>query len=430
MMSKETVLPAKRLQGEVEVPADKSISHRALMISALAEGVSEITNLLKAEDVLSTLHCLEQLGVSIVLKDGKYLVSGVGKTGFKSPGYELDAGNSGTTLRILPGILAGQGFTATLTGDASVRSRPVERVLKPLREMGAQARSTVGYAPIVITGGNLRGIQYTTEVPSAQVKSAILLAGLLAEGKTAVSEEYKSRDHTEIMLDHFGAEIEIDGNTVTVSGDSNLSAREVVVPGDFSSAFYFAAGALLVPQSEVFLPSVGINPTRSGVATVLERMGAELIDAKSTRTLNGELVSDITVRSAELKATTIERNEIPSLIDELPVIAVLATQAKGKTIVSGAEELRVKETDRISTVVSELKKMGAKIEEKPDGFVVEGPAKLKGAEVDSHGDHRLAMSLAVAALAADGPTVINNAEAVAVSFPGFFKALNKLTSNV
>lgn len=438
-MSEEIVLPAEKLRGRILVPADKSISHRALILGSLAKGTTKIENLLDSEDVLSTEKCLRSLGINIEKKDGFLYVEGKGKHGFIKPEEHLDVGNSGTTLRILPGILAGQDFEVELSGDTSVNSRPMERVLKPLRKMGAQAFSTDGHAPVKIQGSHLRGIEYHTEVPSAQIKSAILLAGLFAQGNTAVIEDYKSRDHTELMLKSFGADITVDGNKVTVSGEFELSPQKVKVPGDFSSAAFFIAAGILVPNSIIELENVGINPNRTGMANVLMRMGCDILLSSQRSAVNsqqgiirkriecGERVADIVVSSHKLQATSIEKPEIPSLIDELPVIAVLASQAEGRTVVSGAEELRVKETDRIMTIVTELSKMGAQIEETEDGFVVEGPVKLKGAQVDSHGDHRLAMSLAVAGLVAEGETLIKQADAVNISFPGFFKVLESLS---
>lgn len=423
-MSDILIKPTKKLKGHIRVPSDKSISHRALMIGSMAKGTTTIENLLKADDVMSTLNCLKQLGISIEEKENNHIVQGAGKFGFKKPVNDLDVGNSGTTLRILPGILVGQDFSACLIGDESVSVRPMERVLKPLRMMGAQTVSTEGHAPVTIKGGRLNAIDYHTEVPSAQVKSAILLAGLLAEGKTVVVEDYKSRDHTEKMLQSFGADLKIEGNKVIINGDSELQSQRVVVPGDFSSAAFFIAAGILIPEGEIKLFDVGINENRTGFASVLKRMGCDILGKSEVNLIGNEKIADINVKHCSLKAVKVERAEIPSLIDELPVLAVVASQAEGQTVISGAEELRVKETDRIKTTVSELIKMGADIEERPDGFVVRGPVKLKGAQVESHGDHRLAMALSVAGLIASGETRINQADVTNISFPGFFDVLN------
>lgn len=423
------VSKAKRLEGVVRVPGDKSISHRALILGGVAEGETRIKSFLPAADCLSTLSCLKSLGVQIKsIDEDSLVVEGRGLQGLTEPGEILDVGNSGTTLRILPGILAGQNFFSVLTGDASVRNRPMGRIIDPLREMGAKiwGRESGTYAPIAILGGPLQGISYLTPVPSAQVKSAVLLAGLLAEGITTVSEQASSRDHTERMLQLMGARIEREENVVRVTGGEPLRGVEIDVPGDVSSAAFFIVAAAVLPRSKVIFTGVGINPTRSGVLKVLEEMGVSFFKEKETARSN-EPRADLMVEASPLSATTIEESIIPSLIDELPILAVAATQAEGTTVIRDAEELRVKETDRISAMYNELTKMGAKIEQLRDGWIIKGPTPLRGAVCESYGDHRIAMALAIAGLIARGKTTVKQAGCVAVSYPGFERILRKLS---
>lgn len=424
------IVPAVKLRGEVTVPGDKSISHRVAILGALAHGVTEVTGFLEGDDCLSTLRCLESLGVKIErFSDGmeKLKIYGEGLHSLAEPEDLLDAGNSGTTMRMLLGVLAGLKGHAVLTGDASLRKRPMKRVVEPLKQMGALIYGRKGgeFAPLAIEGGSLRPLNYHSPVASAQVKSAVLLAGLFAKGTTAVTEPFCSRDHTERMLYAFGGKVERRGLTVQVTGSPCLKAQYVRVPGDLSAAAFFLVAASIVPASEVMLRNVGTNPTRTGILEVLKKMGAEIV-LSGARTLAGEPVADLFVKNSKLKAITVGGEIIPRVIDELPVVAVAATQAQGETVIRDAAELRVKESDRISAVVQELRRMGAQIRELPDGMVVEGPVRLKGTEVDAHGDHRLAMALAVAGLVAHGETVVHGAESINISFPEFIGSLQNL----
>jgi len=425
---------APELKGTIFVPGDKSISHRALIFAALAEGKTSITNLLTAADCLSTLSCLRRLGVPIERRDSQVLVDGVGLRGLKEPDNFLDAGNSGTAIRILPGVLAGQNFLSILTGDGSLRSRPMGRIIEPLRLMGADihGRSDNSRAPIAIVGRSLKPISYATPVASAQVKTALLLAALFADGISEITESRQSRDHTERFFEYlsidFKRESESDGKVkLTLAGQTGYEARDIIVAGDISSAAYFIAAGLLVKGSELFIADVGLNPTRIGMLEVLQNMGA-VIEVVEQKLFANEPVGTLLVKSQHLGSAKIGGAVIPRLIDELPVIAVLATQAEGQTIIKDAAELRVKETDRITCLVSELSKMGAKIEAQSDGFIIDGPTQLHGAVVDSHGDHRLAMSLAIAGLVAEGETVIQNAESISISYPQFEETLRRLVS--
>lgn len=418
------VEPVRTLRGELTVPGDKSISHRAVLLGALAEGRTEITGFLPGADCLSTIACLRRLGVAIEQEGDRVTVHGAGWYALREPEDVLDVGNSGTTIRLLAGVLATQPFHSVLVGDASIARRPMRRVTAPLRAMGAHidGRADGEYTPLAIRGGPLSAIHHVSPVASAQVKSALLLAGLQADGETAVTEPQRSRDHTERMLQAFGAELTLCGTTVRVRGGQRLTGQRVEVPGDISSAAFFLVAAALVPGSDLVVRGVGLNPTRTGILDVLKAMGAE-VEVEETGEACGEPVGDVRVRHAPLAATAIGGDLIPRLIDELPVIAVLATQAEGVTVIRDAQELRVKETDRIATVVAELSKMGARIEATPDGMIIHGPTPLVGARCDSYGDHRIGMALAVAGLIADGPTEIARAEAVAVSFPDFFDRL-------
>lgn len=417
------------LRGEALVGPDKSISHRSVILSALAQGQSRVKNFLVAEDTLSSCHCLRMLGANIRQQGSEVVVDSPGIQGLTEPHTLLDCGNSGTTMRLMSGLLAGRPFFAVLSGDASLNKRPMKRVIEPLSFMGARfmARSS-NYPPLAVQGGQLKGIEYNMPVASAQVKSALLLAGLQAEGKTTIIEPVTSRDHTERMLMAMGADLTVNDQSISIIAGRQLSPQDWEVPGDISSAAFLLTAGSVVTGSELLLPRVGINHTRSGILDVLRMMGAD-ITLINQQTVAGEPIADIVVRSSELKAVEIGGEMIPRLIDELPVLAVAMAAAQGTSIVRDAAELRVKETDRIAVICSELGRMGAAIEATADGFIVQGQKfPLHGADVDSHGDHRIAMSLAIAALLADGPTVINNAEAVNVSFPDFWDTLEHLAS--
>jgi len=419
---------AKRFKGKFSPPPDKSISHRAVIFSSLSKGKSVIKNFLRSEDTMRTLNAFRTLGVNIEDKGNDLIIKGNGMYTLKEPLNVIDCGNSGTTIRLLSGVLSGNPFFSVLTGDESLRKRPMARVINPLRQMGAEilARDENRYPPIAIKGRALHAIKYTMPVASAQVKSALLLAGLYADGETEITEPVKSRDHTERMLPAFGAEITVDGLRIIIKGGTELDAIDIHVPGDFSSAAFFLAAALLMRDSDVTIKDVGINPTRIGFISVLKEMGA-VIEIINIRSAYIEPVADIHCRGgAELKAITIEKDQIPAMIDEFPILCVAATQATGITTIRGAEELRVKESDRIKTMVNELRKMGAEIEEFEDGLSIRGKAGLKGAVVESYGDHRVAMAMAIAALIADGKTAINGISSVNISFPGFFEILKRL----
>ncbi|MGQ9463112.1 MAG: 3-phosphoshikimate 1-carboxyvinyltransferase [Candidatus Fervidibacter sp.] len=421
-----------KLQGAFSVPGDKSISHRALLLGAIASGKTEVENCLVAEDVISTARCLQQLGVRI---DGvgttSLVVHGAGGANLQKTDEPLDCGNSGTTIRLLMGILAAHRFESLLTGDASLQKRPMDRVATPLQRMGAkvEGRTERYLPPIRIQGVKLKPIEWALPVASAQAKSAILLAGLFAEGTTLVHEPAPSRDHTERMLRSFGAKVIVKELSVAVIGPARLKGTKIVIPGDPSSAAFFLCAAAALPGSEVTAIGISVNPTRSGYLDILKRMCAE-VTAHNERIQGGEPIADVTVRSSKLKGTTIAGELIPSAIDELPVLAAIATVAEGTTVIRNAQELRVKESDRIATMVSELKKLGVKVEELSDGMVIHGGSKLVGAEVDSHGDHRVAMALTVAGLLAEGETVIHNSDCISISFPQFPQVLASLGAEV
>ncbi|MDI6816740.1 MAG: 3-phosphoshikimate 1-carboxyvinyltransferase [Actinomycetota bacterium] len=423
-----TVKKAHNLKGTIQVPGDKSISHRSIMFGALAESVTHVTGFLAADDCISTMHCFEALGVEIErLSETELKVHGVGLKGLTEPSVILDTGNSGTTTRILTGILAGQNVFAVMTGDASIRKRPMARVVEPLRLMGAQIWGRGGgtYVPLAINGAALKGITYDLPVASAQIKTCLLMAGLLAEGETILTEPSKSRDHTERMLELFGARLSIDGNRYTITGGQQLKAAQVDVPGDISSAAFFMVAALIAGDSSVIIENVGVNPTRTGVLDALDAMGAG-ISLSDVRDISNEPRATLGITGKTLYATTIQGDLIPRLIDEIPILAVAATQAHGTTTIRDASELRVKESDRIAALTQELLKMGADIEELEDGMIISGPTPLKGARVNSHGDHRIAMSLAVAGLVADGETNVEDSEAIAISYPEFERTLAAL----
>jgi len=420
---------AKNFKGKFTPTPDKSISHRAIIFSSLAKGKSIIKNFLRAEDPLSTMNAFRALGVEITDKNKDIIITGNGIYGLKEPPNVIDCGNSGTTMRMLSGVLAGNPFFSVLTGDESLRTRPMGRVINPLRQMGAEiiARGENRYPPIAIKGKKLQPIKYAMPVASAQVKSAILLAGLYTDGETEIIEPAKSRDHTERILPAFGADIEVEGLRVRIKGGTELKGAEVHVPGDFSSAAFFIVAALLIRDSDMTIEGVGMNPTRTGLISALKGMGAGL-EIFNIRNVSGEPIADIHCKGdAELKAIHITKENIPGLIDEFPILCVAATQASGTTIIRGAEELRVKESDRIKSMATELKKMGAEIEEFEDGLSITGKKELNDAIIESYRDHRIAMAISIAALIADGTTTINGVSSVNISFPGFFEILKRLT---
>ena len=413
------------LNGTIEIPADKSISHRAIIFSSLAKGKSTIKNFSNGQDPYSTLKVFQNLGVEITENEGIITVNSTGN--LSAPNQNLDCGNSGTTMRLLSGILAGQNFNSTLIGDVSLSKRPMKRVIEPLSLMGAQIESNDFRAPLKIFGSKLHSIAYKSKIASAQVKSCILLAGLNVEnGITTITEPFVSRNHTEIMLKAMGAKIKANGTTVSIE-KSKLSPIEIVIPGDISSAAYFIVSALITPNSDIILKNVGLNQTRTGILDVVKQMGADL-EILDERTICGEKVGDLRVKyTKDLKACNISGEIIPRLIDEIPVIAVLATQADGQTRISDAQDLRNKESDRISALVNELKKLGAKIEETPDGMIIEGKTVLSGnCEVETYHDHRLAMSLYVAGLICNKEILINEFEWVNISFPTFLNLFENL----
>ena len=415
------------LKGEVTVPGDKSISHRAIMFGSLAEGTTIVENFLKGADCLSTIDCFRRLGVSIEETGQQIRIQGKGLHGLAKPEGILDTGNSGTTTRLISGILSGQSFETTLTGDASIQKRPMGRIIEPLSQMGASIESVKGNgcAPLRIQGCPLHGIHYTTKVASAQVKSAILLAGLYADTPTSVTEPALSRNHSELMLNYFGADVQSSGTTATILPNPRLLGQKVCVPGDISSAAYFLAAGSITPDSELLIRNVGTNPTRDGMLRVMEMMGADL-SILPNKEQTGEPTADLLVRTSSLKGCTIEGAIIPTLIDELPMIAVMACFAEGTTVIKDAAELKVKESNRIDVMVENLSAMGAHITGTDDGMIIEGGYPLHGAVIDSHLDHRIAMSFAIAGLNADGETDIQGAECVNISYPEFYQDLRKL----
>ncbi len=422
------VEPTDTLNGEITVPGDKSISHRAIILGSIAEGTTEITGLLEGEDNIRTINAFRSMGVNIErVSPGEFTVKGVGLRGLSEPEDVIYAGNSGTTARLLTGLLSAQDFFTVLTGDASLRGRPMSRVITPLSKMGATIYGRDGgrCLPLAIKGSALRGVEYDSPVASAQVKSALLLAGLYAEGDTTVNEPRVSRDHTERIFEGFGAKVRRDGTSVTVSQAGSLKGTKVVVPGDLSSAAFFIVAAAITGDSHLVIKDVGVNPTRCGIIDILRRMGCG-IEFENVR--NGtEPVADIVVKSSTLKGVEISGDELLPAIDEFPIICVAAALAEGKTVISGASELRVKESDRISAMATVLGKLGSVVEEREDGIVIEGVEELKSAMVDCFDDHRIAMSAAVAALKTNGGVQIDGAESVEISFPGFFALLSKLT---
>ena len=427
-MPKQIVRPARTISGSLEVPGDKSISHRYAMLASLAEGASEITHFSAAADCRSTLDCFSQLGVKIDIQNDRIRITGLGLEGLRRPRNTMDAGNSGTTMRMLAGILAGQEFRSTLDGDVSLRGRPMRRVMEPLAQMGARIHAREGgFAPLKIDGTRLSPIEYALPIPSAQVKSAVLFAGLFADGVTSITEPVRTRDHTELALAEFGAHLDHEGRTIRIHGRPRLKAQALAVPGDLSSAVFFLAAAMVLPESNLVIHNVGLNPTRSAVLDVLGSMGAP-ISVVSIRGQHGELIGDVSVRYEPLKGGSIEGDVVPQLIDELPAIAVLGPYTEQGIEIRNAAELRVKESDRIAVLAENLRRMGAKVEELADGLRVAGRSagRLHGAEIEPHGDHRMAMAFAVAALGAEGETVIRDAECAGVSYPDFFSTLERL----
>lgn len=417
----------KPLQGEINIPGDKSISHRAVMIGAISEGITEVTNFLQGADCLSTISCFQKMGIEIENTPEKITIHGKGLHGLSAPTEILDCGNSGTTTRLISGILSGQDFSSTLTGDASIQKRPMLRIMKPLREMGANIRSIKdnNCAPLEINGSILQGISYHSPIASAQVKSAILLAGLYANGTTSVTEPYVSRNHSEIMLSHFGAKLEIKDTTVTIHPNPVLTGQKVEVPGDISSAAYFIAAGLLVPGSKLLLKNVGINPTRDGILRIAKEMGGN-IEILNERTACGEPVADLVVSNSTLHGITIGGEIIPTLIDEIPIIAIMAAFAEGTTIIKDAAELKVKESDRIAVMVDNLTAMGCDIEATDDGMIIHGGKPLHGTTIETKKDHRIAMSFAIADLMAEGTTTLLDKDCVDISFPTFYQTLEDL----
>lgn len=418
----------KNLRGELQVPGDKSISHRAVMFGSLASGTTKISHFLNGADCLSTISCFRKMGIAIEQNQDSVLVHGKGLHGLSAPSSILDVGNSGTTTRLISGILAGQNFSSELNGDASIQSRPMKRIMTPLMAMGADITSLKGNscAPLRICGKPLHAIHYDSPVASAQVKSCVLLAGLYADGITSVTEPVLSRNHTEIMLNYFGASVTSHGTTASISPNPALMAREIFVPGDISSAAYFIAAGLLAPNSEILLKNVGINPTRDGLLRICQAMGADITLLNPS--MEGEPTADLLIRTSSLHGTTVGGDIIPTLIDEIPMIAVMAAFAEGTTVIKDAAELKVKESDRITVMVENLKRMGADIEATDDGMIIHGGKPLHGAVIDSYADHRIAMSFAVAGAVCAGPLSIRGAECVNISYPEFYQDLYSLSN--
>ena len=413
------------IKGRLRVPGDKSISHRAVMFGSISKGITRITGFLNGADCISTVSIFRKMGIYIEMNGTSVIVKGNGLHGLKRPDDILDCGNSGTTTRLVSGILSAQNFTSVLTGDKSIQKRPMNRIITPLSLMGANIESNVGFAPLTITGSSLHGIEYNSPVASAQVKSAILLAGLYADSKTTVTEPAKSRDHTELMLRKFGADLTTNKTAVTINPAKELFACDIEVPSDISSAAFFMAAALLVPGSELILENVGINPTRDGIIRVLKSMGADIEIINSSNKF--EPVADIKVCYSKLHSTTISGELIPTLIDELPLLAAVASMAEGITIIRDAQELKVKESNRIKVMCEELSKLGVKVLETDDGMEITGTDKLCGnVIIDTHDDHRIAMTFAILNLISDGEIKLNNSKCVEISYPGFFCDLKNI----
>jgi 3-phosphoshikimate 1-carboxyvinyltransferase len=424
--SAATVSPARRLRGRIRVPGDKSISHRYALLAAAADGQSRLSNYAPGADCLSTLSCLLALGTDIQHHAGVVTIKGRGLDAWRSPDGPLDAGNSGTAMRMLMGLLAGRPFTATLIGDESLSGRPMRRVIEPLTRMGGRIESVDGHAPITVTGAPLHGIAFEPSIPSAQVKSAVLLAGLQASGTTSVTEPAQTRDHTERAFAAFGVSAKVSGRTVSIEGGQRVQPRDLAVPGDFSSAAFWMVGAAALPGSLVVIDDVGLNPTRIGLVDVLRRYGAR-VQIDQTGVVAGEPAGTITVEADRAESIEIAPEEVPVLIDELPAVAALAAHG-GQISVRGAAELRVKETDRIAALVAGFRALGIDADERPDGFVVRGSGAPAGGVADARGDHRMAMAFAIAALAAERPSRVEGADSVAVSYPGFFETLASLVA--
>jgi len=417
------ISPAGAIRGAIQLPGDKSISHRYAMIAAIADGATRIRNYSTGADCHSTLNCVRALGIDVGGEGTEFVVHGRGLRGLRQPSGDLDAGNSGSTIRMLSGILAAQPFTTRIFGDESLSRRPMQRIMQPLAQMGAIIRACEDkFPPLQIVGGTVKPIDYDMPVASAQVKTCVLFAGLYAEGETSVMEPVRSRDHTEIALREFGASLTVQGRKITVAGPAKLEAREVTVPSDLSSAAFFLAAALLIPGSRLSIPGVGLNPTRSALLDFLSGMGAR-IRLPQVESSNGELIGEIEAEHSDLTGGVIEGGLTAALIDEIPVLAVLGAATRDGLVVKDASELRIKETDRIRTICENLRRMGVEVEERPDGLVVAGRQRFRAAELDSFGDHRIAMAFAVAALAADGESAIHGAEAASVSFPQFWDTL-------
>lgn len=417
----------KNLEGTVSIPGDKSISHRAIMFGSISSGITEVTNFLDGADCLSTITCFEAMGIEIKKEVSKITIYGKGLHGLCEPNHMLDVGNSGTTTRLIAGILSGQHFTSTLNGDASIQRRPMKRILDPLMHMGADVKSLNGNdcAPLSFSPAVLRGIKYQSPVASAQVKSCILLAGLYAQDETSVTEPIRSRNHTELMLRAFGADVRCYETTAAILPEPKLTGQKIEVPGDISSAAYFIAAGLLVPGSQILIKNVGINPTRDGILKIALAMGGN-IKLQNNRTISGEPVCDLLVSASSLHGTVIDGDIIPALIDEIPMLAVMAAFAEGETIIKDAAELKVKESNRIDTVTYNLKRMGANVTPTEDGMIIQGQGTLHGAEFNSFLDHRIAMAFAVASLAAIGNSTIKNMECVTISYPHFYQDLAAL----
>jgi len=431
-MRSKTVTPANAVRGTVAVPGDKSISHRAVILGALSNRMCSVENFLDGEDCLCTMEAFKAMDVPIVRRGTSLQIQGLGLDGLKTPSGPIWCGNSGTTTRLLMGVLTGQPFEVRLEGDPSLSKRPMDRVVDPLSKMGAfflDAKSGSTHLPLRMRGTHsVKALQWKSPVASAQVKSAILLAGLYASGTTSVDEPSASRDHTERMLQASGVPVKREGLRVSIQGTATVRASSFLVPSDLSSAAFFLAAGLLLAKEELIVPAVGINSTRTGFVNIVKMMGGQCRFVKATDS-GGEPIADVVVKKSALRGTVIEGEVIPRAIDEIPILAVLATQAQGRTVISNAQELRLKESDRLAALREELTKMGAKITEKPDGLIIEGPTPLKGAVVKSHGDHRLVMSLAIAALVAEGPTTIEEVECVATSFPNFWTLLDSIRVN-
>ena len=419
--------PGRHLKGEITVPGDKSITHRALILSSIARGKSMVRGLQKGKDCLATLNALKMMGIHMEEEEDRLVVYGQGLSGLREPPNILDCGNSGTTMRLLAGLLAPQKFYSVLSGDQYLRKRPMQRVVEPLRKMGARVfgRENGEFPPLTILDGKLKAIDHSSPIPSAQVKSCLLLAGLCAKGRTSVIEPYRSRDHTERMLRFLGVKIEVNNLRVSVEGNNSFSGANIWVPGDFSAASFFMGGAAILKGSKLKILQVGLNPTRRGFIDVLLRMGAD-IEILNMRKICEEEVGDIEVRGGNLIGTVVQGGMISRLIDEIPILAVVACFAKGETIIRDARELRVKETDRIGAIKSELTKMGAQIEEKEDGMIIKGIGKLERAQCQSHGDHRMAMALIIAGLSAQGKSKILGSDCIDTSFPGFWRTLGEI----